>query len=337
MDRTGGCGAIRRLPGVLHLAESILHTLDPFVFEIRPGIGPRWYGVSYAMGFLVAWLMVRWMARTGRTALRPAETGDFITWCILGAVLGGRLGHVLLYDRPLLWTFSSDIPWWGVLEIHRGGMSSHGGIAGVVLAVSIYARRHGFGALQLVDTAAFITPPGLMFGRLANWVNGELPGKVLPDAMQASPPWWSVKYPEEAMGIAPDLVRAAYAHDAQAMAEVAAMVPARYPNNFIQALTDGPLLMAVLVLAAVVRPLRVGTLTGAFLVGYGALRNVSESLREPDPGVFSVGPLTTPILVSIGMVVTGLAVLAWSRTRGALVQRQPAPTEPLVPRASRPR
>jgi phosphatidylglycerol:prolipoprotein diacylglycerol transferase len=89
-------------------------------------------------------------------------------------------------------------------------------------------------------------------------------------------------------------------------------VPARYPNNFIQALTDGPILMAVFVLAWWV-PRRAGTLTGTFLVAYGLLRNVSESMREPDPGVFRLGPLTTPVLVSIAMVVIGVAVLARSR------------------------
>jgi phosphatidylglycerol:prolipoprotein diacylglycerol transferase len=180
----------------------------------------------------------------------------------------------------------------------------------------------------MIDTAAFITPPGLMFGRLANWVNGELPGKVLPAAMQANPPWWSVKYPEDAIVAATtpeayqrasELSRLAYAGDAQALVEIAAMVPARYPNNFIQAFTDGPVLMAVLVLAWWA-PRRAGTLTGTFLVGYGLLRNVSESFREPDPGVFRIGPLTTPILVSIAMVVLGVVVIARSaRSDGPLL------------------
>jgi phosphatidylglycerol:prolipoprotein diacylglycerol transferase len=260
--------------------------------------------------------------------LRPALTGDFITACILGAVVGGRLGHVLLYDRELLWKFSTELPFWGVLEIHRGGMASHGGIAGVVIACTWFARRHGLPALAMIDTAAFITPPGLMFGRLANWVNGELPGKVLPAAMQANPPWWSVKYPEDAIVAATtpeayqrasELSRLAYAGDTQALVEIAAMVPARYPNNFIQAFTDGPVLMAVLVLAWWA-PRRAGTLTGTFLVGYGLLRNVSESFREPDPGVFRIGPLTTPILVSIAMVVLGVVVIARSaRSDGPLL------------------
>ena len=309
------------LPGVQVLAESIVHSLDPFAIQFTQSFGVRWYGLSYAAGFVVAWLILRWIAARGFTTLRPALVGDFVTACIVGVVVGGRLGHVLLYDRELLWTFSKSIPFWGVLEIHRGGMASHGGIAGVIIACTWFARRQGLSALAMVDTAAFITPPGLMFGRLANWVNGELPGKVLPAAMQANPPWWSVKYPEDAIVAAQtpeayeratELSRLVYSGDAQAVAEVAATVPARYPNNFIQALTDGPVLMAVFVLAWWV-PRRAGTLTGTFLVAYGVLRNVSESMREPDPGVFRLGPLTTPVLVSIAMVVIGVAVLARSR------------------------
>ena len=170
------------------LAESMVHTLDPFVFRITDTFGPRWYGVSYALGFVAAWLVLRWLSRTGRTPLRPELLGDFITWCIVGVVVGGRLGHVLLYERDILWTFSSSFPFWEVLAIHRGGMASHGGITGVILACVLFARRHGIAPLAVVDTSAFIAPAGLMFGRLANWVNGELVGKVLPASMQASPP-----------------------------------------------------------------------------------------------------------------------------------------------------
>ena len=314
------------------LAESIVHTLDPFVFEFSQGVGPRWYGVSYMLGFVAAWLVLRWLSRTGRTPLKPALVGDYITWCILGVVVGGRLGHAILYDRALLWTFTPGIPFWELLAIHRGGMASHGGIAGVILASALFARRHGMAPLAMIDTAAFITPPGLMFGRLANWVNGELPGKVLPEAFRSAAPWWSVKYPEEALELAqtPEsyatakhLVAMAYAGDARSIAEVAALVPARYPNNFIQAATDGPALMLLFVLVWW-RPRLAGTLSGAFLVGYGVLRNVSEQYREPDAEAFAIGPLTTPMLVSAGMVAAGVAVLVF-RPRGGPVLGGVAP------------
>jgi phosphatidylglycerol:prolipoprotein diacylglycerol transferase len=200
-------------------------------------------------------------------------------------------------------------------------------VIGVVTASILFARRHGIGRLEMIDTAAFITPPGLMFGRLANWVNGELPGKLLPQAMQVNPPWWSVKYPEEAISLAttPDaqaharhLVAMAYAGDDASISEVAKLVPAHYPNNFIQAATDGPALMLLFVLVWW-RPRRAGALTAAFLIGYGVLRNVSEAYREPDHDVFTVGPLTAPMLLSMQMVALGVAVLAMRPRDGQLI------------------
>ena len=314
------------------LAESTVHTLDPFVFKLTDTFGPRWYGVSYALGFMAAWLILRWLSRTGRTPIRPAQVGDFITWCIVGVVVGGRLGHVLLYDREVLWTFSGSFPFWELLAIHRGGMSSHGGITGVILACIAFGRANGIAPLAVVDTSAFIAPAGLMFGRLANWVNGELWGKVLPAGMQASPPWWSVKYPREAIDLASSasareqaehLVAMAYAGDQRAVAEVAALVPARYPNNFIQAFTDGPALMLVLVIVWW-KPRLAGTMSGAFLVAYGVLRVLSEQYREPDSAVLfevpaPIGAVTSPILVSALMVVLGSVVIALRPRSGPVI------------------
>lgn len=305
----------------LTLAESLVHTLNPFAIQFTETFGIRWYGLSYMSGFVVAWLLVRWLAGSKRIPLPAALVGDYITACVLGVIIGGRLGHAVLYDRALFWTFHDSFPWWGLLEIHKGGMASHGGITGVFLANVFFAYRHALPVLCLADTAAFIAPPGLMFGRLANWVNGELPGKLLPDAMQADPPAWSVKYPEEllqraqtpeAYANAKHLVTMAYAHDPDAIARVAAMVPARYPNNFIQALTDGPMLMTILVLVWL-KPRHGGTLFGAFLVGYGILRNVSEQFRVPDEDVFAIGHVTLPMMLSAGMVLAGITIIAWAR------------------------
>ncbi len=303
------------------LAESFVHTLNPFAVQFSDSFGIRWYGLAYMTGFIVAWLLVRWLSRSGRIPLRPLQVGDYITACVLGVIIGGRLGHVLFYDRELLWHFGDSFPYWGLLEIHKGGMSSHGGILGVFAAMWVYGTRHQIPYLALCDTACYIAPPGLMFGRLANWVNGELWGKVLPDDMQASAPWWSVKYPEEAIQLAPTvdahaqavhLSTLAHAGDAHAAAQIAALVPARYPNNFIQAATDGPLIMLVLV-AVWWKPRHAGTIFGAFLISYGILRNVSEQYREPDEGVYTLGPLTLPMLLSIAMVLAGLLLIRYAR------------------------
>jgi len=200
------------------LADSLLHTLNPFAVQFGSGLGVRWYGISYAAGFVVAWLIMRWMSMTRRSPLSVDQVGDFLTWLIGGVIIGGRVGHVLFYDTHMLWTLTGEFPFWGLLFIHKGGMSSHGGILGVLIACWWWARRNGVPVGHVMDLASFSACPGLGFGRLANWVNGELWGKPLPADMQASAPWWSVKYPEQMLQ--PDFVHAAD------LAAIARQIPA---------------------------------------------------------------------------------------------------------------
>ncbi|MBL1216472.1 MAG: prolipoprotein diacylglyceryl transferase [Planctomycetes bacterium] len=174
------------------LADAYFHRLDPFVIEFREGFGIRWYGVAYAAGFLVAWLLARAWARRGLVPLSPQQIGDFMITAILGVLLGGRVGWVLFYSPQALWTFDSQIPYWEVLAIHRGGMASHGGVIGVTVAMVWYGRRHGVSALQLLDFGVLVTPIGLMFGRIANFINSELRGVVCADDFPLA-----VKFPKE--------------------------------------------------------------------------------------------------------------------------------------------
>ncbi|MEY2794368.1 MAG: prolipoprotein diacylglyceryl transferase [Planctomycetota bacterium] len=323
------------------LAESIVHTLDPFVFEISPGIGPRWYGMSYLAGFVVGWLVLRWLARSGRIPLSTRQVGDLVTNVIIGVIVGGRVGHVVFYDRPLLWQFSDAFPFWGLLEINKGGMSSHGGVIGVALAIILFARREKLPILVVGDAVAFAVPWGLMFGRLANWVNGELWGRALPDVMQANPPWWSVKYPEELTlftdvpaaleplrELAPATERlsdakflawvqsTAYdhansAHDAVITA-ITPVLTAYYPSQFFQALAEGPCLLLLMSLAWLA-PRRAGTISAVFLAGYGVLRYTTEQFREADSPVIALGFLTLPMLLSITMIAFGVMFFVLSR------------------------
>jgi len=338
------------------LGESMLHTLGPMALRLGGGYGVRWYGISYAAGFVVAWLILRWMSRTGRTPLSETQVGDFLTWLIGGVLVGGRVGHVLLYDPHLLWTFTGEFPFWGLLFIHKGGMSSHGGILGVLLVCWLFARRNAVPAGHPMDLACFAACPGLGLGRLANWVNGELWGKPLPERMQADAPWWSVKYPEQMLqpgfghnaelsaiaaevaptseavmrglqaapipvregvqhGVPADLLYAAcYGGDTSVQAKVAPLLTAFWPNNFAQAFTDGVVLFAALALVWC-RPRKPGVVTGCFFAFYGALRLATEQLREPDTGVFRVGPLTLPMLLSLAMVAGGAAGAWWCGRR----------------------
>ena len=308
---------------------SIIHTLSPFAIEISPGFGPRWYGLSYAAGFLVAWLLLRWLSRTGRTPLSTSQVTDLLTFLVVGVVIGGRVGHVIFYDRALLWTFSESFPWWGLLALHKGGMSSHGGIIGVILCAMWYGRRQGIPMLHAVDLSAFVAPPGLCFGRLANWVNGELWGKPLPADWQANPPWWSVKYPAQVLqpdfpvqSLAPlaplvdpalplpeAVYRAAYLKRPEVLAQLEPLLTAYWPNNFMQAITDGPLLFGALCIAWW-KPERPGVVSAWFLIAYGVLRVGTEQLRAPDAEAFSIGPVTEPMLLSVAMIAAGAVLLA---------------------------
>lgn len=322
-------------------AESLVHTLDPFVFEISPGVGPRWYGIAYLSGFIVGWLIVRWLATSGRIPLGARQVGDLVTNVVLGVIVGGRLGHVVFYEPHLLAKFTGDFPWWGLLEIHKGGMSSHGGVIGVASAIILFARREKLPILAIGDAVAFVVPWGLMFGRLANWVNGELWGRALPRAMQADAPWWSVKYPDElrlftdvpaaleplrALAPATDrasdgafrswLIATAYDHASPAHAQVVAgiepVLTAYYPSQFFQAFAEGPSLLVLMTIVWLV-PRRAGVVAGTFFTGYGVLRYATEQFREPDEGVAMLAGLTLPMLLSIAMVATGVAFFALSR------------------------
>ena len=312
----------------MRMLAVIVHTLDPFAIEISSGFGIRWYGISYAAGFFLGWLLLRELARRERIGLTMLQVSDLMTYLIMGVVIGGRVGHVVFYEPHLLITFHSSLPWWGLLDIHKGGMSSHGGIIGSMIASVLFARRVRLPILHLFDCVAFVAPFGLCFGRLANWVNGELWGKPLPESMQANPPWWAVKYPAEilesnfpvvklaslqslvnpAEPLPEAVYRAAYLHRTDVLAKLEPLLTAYYPSNFIQAFTDGPILLLVMVIVWL-NPRRPGVIAGVFLVTYGAARTTSEQFRQIDDGVFMIGSLTLPMLLSLAMIIGGIALI----------------------------
>jgi phosphatidylglycerol:prolipoprotein diacylglycerol transferase len=337
------------------LADSIVHTLDPFVFEFAPGIGLRWYGTAYLAGFVVGWLLLRALAKSGRIPLSLRQVGDLVTAIVIGVIVGGRLGHVLFYEPHMLVEFSSVFPFWSLLAIHKGGMSSHGGMIGVALTIILFARRERLPILAVGDAVAFVVPWGLMFGRLANWVNGELWGRALPAALQSDAPWWSVKYPRELgmfekvpsaieplreLAPAADrlndgrfiewVIANAYDHaspvHAQVVKSIAPALTAHYPSQFLQAFAEGPALL-ILTALAWLAPRKAGVVTAVFFAGYGVLRYATEQFRTPDEGVAMLGGLTLPMLLSLVMVAVGALFLALSRRSlpiGGLVWKPPA-------------
>lgn len=342
------------------------HDLDPFIWRIGPDWGIRWYGVSYLAGFVVAYLILRWLSSRGRAAVPLAHVADAMMWLVAGTIIGGRLLYILVYDRSLLTDFSSSFPFWGGLAINKGGMASHGGIIGVILAALRISRgwKQPDGTIagrcsvwHVFDLVALMCPAGLLFGRVANFINGELLGRIhSPPGVPG--PWWTVQFPSELLEHSPPLspdqqaaLRALVgrvAPDAAAATEgsrafrlglarvvehagtlrdqLQPLLSSRHPSQLYQAAAEGLVLGAVLWLIWWLRPRRDGLIGAAFLVTYGVLRILTEFWRLPDAQFVTDGRiygLSRGQWFSVVMVVAGLVMTA------ARLHARPAPDRPL--------
>ena len=189
-----------------------LHDLDPVAFRVGPAT-IYWYGISYVLGFALAWVLLKIAAWRGMTPVPGAAIGDVVLFGGIGGVIGGRVGYLLIYNPALLGEFTNSFPFWQALNIARGGMASHGGMVGVLLGLLLLGRvlrKRGkkddvpelarVPSMHLVDLAVAVVPIGLVCGRLANFVNGELLGKVVAGPAIGGvddAPWWAVRFPQE--------------------------------------------------------------------------------------------------------------------------------------------
>lgn len=334
---------------------SWLHTLDPVIVHITDSLAIRWYGVSYLAGFATAYLILRGLAGRGLIQIPPHRVADALMWFIGLTLLGGRLGYILFYQPSLLWTFFDTFPWWGGVAINHGGMASHGAMAGLIIAAWRVARgwpdEHGrvegrSSTLHVMDAIALASPFGLFFGRCANFINGELLGRIVsPPGIEG--PWWSVQFPHELLAgkHAPALSDLQIAR-LQSLAETAApgrpfnvqlealvaragafagdlkpLLASRHPSQIYQAVAEGLVLGAVVWLLWA-RPRRPGFIVAVWLMLYGVLRILTETVRLPD-AQFDVGRplgLSRGQWLSVLMTLCGLGLLVWrTRTPGPLL------------------
>lgn len=259
----------------------------------------RWYALAYITGILIAWRMAMMalrrptLWRDETPPMRPEQLEDLVTWIILGVILGGRLGFVLFYQPAYYLSHPLEI-----LKVWQGGMAFHGGLLGVVIASFLFSRRHSIPTLSLGDLVAYTVPPGLLLGRLANFINAELWGR--PSELP-----WAVIFPGS---------------DAQDCTGVVAGMCARHPSQLYEAALEGLLLGALLVWLANRRGAfrTPGLIMGVFLAGYGASRFIVEFFRQPDAQFVSDGNplglawhvggfgLTMGQMLSLPMIALGL-------------------------------
>lgn len=178
-----------------------LHDLDPYIIQLNfapfsswfgEDFGLRWYGMAYLVGFILAYLMWSYMSKKNLIPLTKQQLGDYLTYAAFGTMIGGRLGYCFFYAPETLTDFHGNFPFWGVLEVHKGGMASHGGIAGIMVASYLYARKVNVPTLLLIDLSSLAGGVGIFFGRIANFINGELFGRECAEKF-----WLAVKFPQE--------------------------------------------------------------------------------------------------------------------------------------------
>jgi phosphatidylglycerol:prolipoprotein diacylglycerol transferase len=268
---------------------------DPVALDLGR-IQIHWYGVTYLLAFASAWALLRHRARQPHWPIEPVQVGDYLFWGIVGVIAGGRLGYVLFYglDR-----WADDLPF--PLKLQDGGMSFHGGLIGVLIAMALYARHLGIGFLKLGDFTAQVVPLGLAFGRFGNFIGGELWGR-LSDA-----PW--------AM-IFPAALDRAYSSPAALEAAWRAgelTDQARHPSQLYQAALEGLLLFAIVWIFAR-KPRPTGAVGGLFLAGYGVFRIIAEFFRQPDAhlGFVAFDSLTMGMLLSLPMLLAGVALMVYA-------------------------
>ncbi|MCD2184356.1 prolipoprotein diacylglyceryl transferase [Rhizobium sp. GN54] len=277
------------IPAAELFAVIAFPNIDPVAFSIGP-VAVHWYGLAYVVGIMLGWFYARRLV--SRADLWPKDTppmtlaqlDDFLVWAALGVILGGRIGYILFYDFAAI----VDDPL-RAFQIWNGGMSFHGGFTGTTIAMILFARRHGIRIWSLFDIVAAVVPIGLFFGRIANFVNGELWGKL-----SGTP--WAFVFPN-------------------------AGPFARHPSQLYEAALEGIVLLALLAIAiyafkALKRP---GLVTGMFVAGYALCRIFVEFFREPDAqlGYLFGGWLTMGMLLSLPMLALG--IWAMLRARPAAV------------------
>lgn len=260
-----------------------VHNLDPIAFSIGP-LAIRWYGLMYLIGFVLFLVLGKLRAREPWRDMKSQDVDDLLFYGMIGTIVGGRLGHVLFYG-PLSYYLANPLD---IFAVWKGGMASHGGIIGVIVAMALFARTRGKSFLRVADFVVPLVPLGLAAGRIGNFINGELWGR----AADASLPW-AVVFPQSGDALA------------------------RHPSQIYQFLLEGVTLFAILWIYSR-KPRAPGTVGSLFLIFYGLLRIAGEVFREPEAlyGHMPLG-LSAGQWLSVPMIVIGVVCFVLLRRNKA--------------------
>lgn len=246
---------------------------DPIAIAIGP-LAVRWYGLMYVLAF-AAFILLGRSRCNAQSGWSYKDIDDLLFWGVLGVVIGGRLGEVLFYQPGYYFSHPAEI-----IAVWKGGMSFHGGLAGVLIALWAYGRKTGRSFLQVGDFVGPLVPLGLMFGRIGNFINGELWGRAADPSLP-----WAMVFPNV---------------DATP----------RHPSQLYQAGMEGLLLFLILWWYSS-RPRPIGAVSGAFMLGYGVFRGIGEFFRTPDEGIFGLSyTVSMGQWLSLPMILIG-AWLLW--------------------------
>jgi len=262
----------------------VVHHFDPVAFSLGP-LTVRWYGLMYLVGFVLFLTLGRLRARDAWRGMSARDVDDLLFYGMIGVIVGGRLGHVIFYG-PLSHYLANPLE---IFAVWKGGMASHGGILGVIAAMAWFARSRGKSFLRVADFVVPLVPLGLGAGRIGNFINGELWGRV---ADPASVPW------------------------ARIFPQAGDSLP-RHPSQLYQFALEGVLLFLILWLYSR-KPRPAGTVGSLFLIAYGVLRIIGEFFREPEAlyGAMPLG-LSAGQWLSVPMVVLGVAFFWYFSRRSA--------------------
>jgi len=264
--------------------------IDPIIVEIGP-FAIRWYALAYIGGLVLGWLFLRWLVQRPGWKLTVIDLDDLLLYVTLGVILGGRLGYVLFYKPGFYLSHPGEI-----LAVWQGGMSFHGGLIGVLVAMVLFSWRRGISFLEIGDAVAAAVPIGIFFGRIANFINGELFGR-------ASDVPWAMAFPHG--GPEP-----------------------RHPSQLYEAALEGLLLFLIIYWFArrPRLPETAGQIGGIFLLGYGLARSFVELFREPDDhlGFLLGGSITMGQILSLPMILIGLFLLMRSHAGSKQTSAKPS-------------